>query len=53
MALSGPCFSELVVARLAVAAERRMVTDPTGTPLRVRWFDGKVIGLDGASTADQ
>jgi hypothetical protein len=39
---------EFVVAWLAlaapVAAERCMVTDPTGTPLNVRRFDGKVIG---------
>ena len=40
---------ELVVASLALAVpvaatERCMVTDPTGTPLNVRRFDGKVIG---------
>ena len=40
---------ELVVAWLALAApvaaaERCMVTDPTGTALNVRRFDGKVIG---------
>jgi hypothetical protein len=38
-----------VVAWLALAApvaagERCMVADPTGTPLNVRRFDGKVIG---------
>jgi hypothetical protein len=41
-------LSELVVAWLALAAPvaaagRRMVTDPTGTSLNVRRFDGKVI----------
>jgi hypothetical protein len=40
---------ELVVAWLALTsavatAERCMVTDPTGSPLNVRRFDGKVIG---------
>jgi hypothetical protein len=37
---------ELVVAWLApvAAAERCMVTDPTGTPLHARRYDGKVIG---------
>jgi hypothetical protein len=40
---------ELVVASLALAApvaaaERCMVTDPTGTPLNVHRFDEKVIG---------
>jgi hypothetical protein len=28
----------------ASASQRCMVTDPTGTPLNVRRFDGKVIG---------
>ena len=28
----------------AQASQRCMVTDPTGTPLNVRRFDGKVIG---------
>ncbi len=29
---------------LAAPAERCMVTDPTGTPLNVRRYDGKIIG---------
>ena len=42
-------LSGLVVAGLALAApvaapERCRVTDPTGTPLNVRRFDGKVLG---------
>jgi hypothetical protein len=28
----------------ASASQRCMVTDPTGTPLNVRRFDGKIIG---------
>ena len=28
----------------ALASQRCMVTDPTGTPLNVRRFDGRVIG---------
>jgi hypothetical protein len=28
----------------ALASQRCMVTDPTGTPLNVRRFDGKIIG---------
>ena len=28
----------------AAASQRCMVTDPTGTPLNVRRFDGKIIG---------
>jgi hypothetical protein len=42
-------FPGLIIAGLALAtpvlaAQRCMVTDPTGTPLHVRRFDGKVIG---------
>ena len=39
-------LSELVVTWFApvAAAERCMVTDPTGSTLYVRRFDGKVIG---------
>ena len=29
---------------LALASQRCMVTDPTGTPLNIRRFDGKIIG---------
>jgi hypothetical protein len=34
----------LTVASFAWAGERCMVTDPTGTPLNVRRYDGKIIG---------
>jgi len=35
----------VALATPVVAAERCMVTDPTGTPLNVRRFDGQVIGV--------
>jgi hypothetical protein len=34
----------MVAIDFASASQRCMVTDPTGTPLNVRRFDGKVIG---------
>ncbi len=40
LALAGLAFVEP-----AAAATRCMVTDPTGTPLNVRRFDGKIIGV--------
>jgi hypothetical protein len=43
-AFSGLFIAGLALATPVVAAERCMVTDPTGTPLNVRRFDGKVIG---------
>ena len=41
--LSGLVAAALALAAPALAAERCVVTDPTGTPLNVRRFDGKVI----------
>ena len=35
----------VALATQVVAAERCMVTDPTGTPLNVRRYDGQVIGV--------
>jgi hypothetical protein len=34
----------LASAAPAAASDRCMVTDPTGTPLNVRRYDGKIIG---------
>ena len=38
-------LAALTLVEPAVAAQRCMVTDPTGTPLNVRRFDGKIIGV--------
>ena len=37
-------LASLTLVEPAAAAQRCMVTDPTGTPLNVRRFDGKIIG---------
>ena len=42
---SGLLFAGLALATPGRAAERCKVTDPTGTPLNVRRFDGHVIGV--------
>jgi hypothetical protein len=43
--LPGMGLAGLALPAPALAAEGGMVTDPTGSPLNVRWFDGKVIGV--------
>jgi hypothetical protein len=42
--LCGFVLIGLTLAAPVAAAERCVVTDPIGTPLNVRRFDGKIIG---------
>lgn len=42
--LTGLFIAGLALSGPVLAAERCMVSDPTGTPLNVRRFDGRVIG---------
>jgi hypothetical protein len=43
-ALISAILSTVSLDPASSASQRCMVTDPTGTPLNVRRFDGKVIG---------
>jgi hypothetical protein len=42
---SGLGLAGLALATPALGAERCMVADPTGSPMNVRRFDGKVSGV--------